>query len=301
MRRTTLTTIFSILALAAFFAVASIAVHAAEPNAKSAGDADGKRSGAATAKNYPQMVLASKPAGYWRLEEANGPNAFDETKQNHDGKYRGNVAFGEAGAFKQPTDKAVRFDGKSAFVEFPSDKAFSLPTSGKGLTVEVWMNPKTLEFKGETDDPYVFWIGKGEPGQFEWALRFYSRNSTRPNRISAYAFNRSGGLGAGAYVEEPLQPNEWIHIVACFDPGSKTNPKAGVSIYKNGVLRGGPATQKSALYSSFDIVPQAGTAPVRLGTRNFTSFFTGSLDEFAIYPRVLSAAEIMSHYRAARP
>lgn len=165
----------------------------------------------------------------------------------------------------------------------------------------MWMNPKNLEFKGETADPYVFWIGKGEPGQYEWALRFYSHQSSRPNRISAYIFNRSGGLGAGAYVEEPLQADEWIHIVACFDPGTKSSPKAGVSIYKNGILRGSPATQHGALYSSFDIVPESGTAPVRLGTRNFTSFFAGSLDEVAIYPRVLTATEIKAHYRAANP
>ena len=208
-------------------------------------------------------------------------------KQNRDGKYRGNVAFGEAGAFKQPTDKAVRFDGKSAFVEIPSDKAFSLPTSGKGLTVEVWMNPKVLEFKGETNDPYVFWIGKGEPGQYEWALPFYSRNSTRPNRISAYVFNRSGGLGAGAYVEEPLQPNEWIHIVACFDPGSKNNPKAGVSIYKNGVLRGSHATQKGAALTAATTSFRKQAVLGSTRDSQFHEFFAGSLDEFAIYPRVL--------------
>ena len=148
----------------------------------------------------------------------------------------------------------------------------------------------------EVDDHQV---GKGEPGQHEWALRFYSRKSSRPNRISAYIFNRAGGLGAGAYFQDTLQAKDWIHIVACFDPGSKQNPKAGVSIYKNGVLRGSPATQKGALYSSFDVVPESGTAPLRLGTRNRTSFLAGSLDEFAIYPRVLNAAEIAEHHRAA--
>ena len=120
----------------------------------------------------------------------------------------------------------------------PADKEFSVPTSGKGLSVEVWMNPSTLEFAGETSDPYVFWLGKGDTGQHEWAFRFYSRKSTRPNRISAYVFNRAGGLGTGAFVEEPMKANEWIHLVACFDPGTKANAKAGVSIYKgNGGTR----------------------------------------------------------------
>ena len=97
-----------------------------------------------------------------------------------------------------------------------------------------------------------------------------------------------------------MKVNEWMYIVACFDPGNKDKPGAGVSIYKNGVLRGSPASQHGALYSSFGINPQAGTAPLRLGTRNLTSFFAGRLDEVAIYPRVLSAAEIRAHYQAAQ-
>ena len=251
------------------------------------------------ATTYAEKVLASKPIGFWRLDELHGMNLIDALKQKHNGRYHGGVTLGQPGAIAQGGDKAVRFDGKSGYAEIPANKAFSQPTSGKGLSVEVWFKPALLEFKGETGDPYVFWIGKGEPGQHEWALRFYSRDSTRPNRISAYVFNRAGGLGAGAYVEEPVELNEWIHIVACFDPGSKSNPKAGVSIYKNGVLRGSPASQHGARYASFDIVPEAGTAPVRLGTRNLTSFFAGDLDEFAIYPRALTAAEVLDHYRAA--
>jgi hypothetical protein len=262
--------------------------------------ADNQKPAHPTSSNgYPQAVLASEPAGYWRFEETKGLTAVDSSKHGRDGRFHGTVELGQSGAFPIGGDKSIRLDGKSSYVEVPSSSAFSVPTSGKGLTMEVWVKPSALEFKGETKDPYVYWIGKGEPGQFEWALRFYSRKSTRPNRISAYVFNAKGGLGAGAYVEEPVQADEWVHIAACFDPGSTHNPKAGVSIYKNGVFRGGPANQRGALYSSYDIVPVGGSAPVRLGTRNFTSFFAGSLDEFAIYPRVLSAAEIMAHYRSA--
>ena len=84
------------------------------------------------------MVLASKPAGYWRLKET---NAFDETKQNRNWKYRGAVAFGEAGAFTRPTDKSVRFDGKSAFVEIPADTS-----SAVVLCQEVQQRQRNLRF-----------------------------------------------------------------------------------------------------------------------------------------------------------
>jgi hypothetical protein len=131
----------------------------------------------------------------------------------------------------------------------------------------------------------------------EWGLRLYSASSARPNRISAYVWNAEGGLGAGAYFQDGLKPGEWIHIVASFAPGTENTPGAGVAIYKNGQLRGSPATQKGALYSSYNVRPRKGPAPVRLGTRDFGSFLTGGLDEVAIYPRQLTAAEVREHYQ----
>jgi hypothetical protein len=188
------------------------------------------------AESYPEAVLASKPVGYWRLDEPRGPVALDLSGRKRDGQYRGGVTFQQPGAFAN--DRSVRFDGKTGYVEIPANTAYSVPTSRKGLTVEVWFNPAVLKFRGETNDPYVFWLGKGQGDEQEWALRFYSQDSTRPNRVSAYVFNRSGGKGAGAFVEEAVRANEWIHIVACFDPGDKNTKGAGVSIYKDGVLRG---------------------------------------------------------------
>ncbi|HWY87646.1 MAG TPA: LamG domain-containing protein [Gemmataceae bacterium] len=255
--------------------------------------------GGAVAGSYPKAVLASQPVGYWRLEETRGPVAADSSGHKENGQYRGGVTLQLPGAFAN--DLSAGFDGKTGYVEVPGSTAFSVPTSRKGLSVEVWFNPAALKFRGESKDPYVYWLGKGESAQQEWALRFYSQVSTRPNRISAYVFSRSGGKGAGAFVEEPVHANEWIHIVACFDAGDKNSKGAGVSIYKDGVLRGSPATQHGARYSSFDVVPHAGTAPLRFGTRNFTSYFDGGLDEVAIYPRVLTALEVQEHYRAARP
>ena len=66
---------------------------------------------------------------------------------------------------------------------------------------------------------------------------------------------------------------------------------------KNGVLRKGPP-DPGTLYGTYDIVPADGSAPVRFATRDGNSFFTGGRDEVAIYPRVLTGAEIMENYTA---
>ena len=60
------------------------------------------------------------------------------------------------------------------------------------------------------------------------------------------------------------------------------------------------------LYRSFQILPANGGGPVRLGTRDAAvrgsaanSYLIGALDEIAIYPRMLSADEILENYTTA--
>ncbi|HLJ83567.1 MAG TPA: LamG-like jellyroll fold domain-containing protein, partial [Candidatus Eremiobacteraceae bacterium] len=96
-----------------------------------------------------------------------------------------------------------------------------------------------------------------------------------------------------------LTQGEWIHVVASYDPGDASDPGAGVSIYKNGVLRASPLTSRGARYASYDIHASHGRAPLRLGTRDLGSFFAGGLDEVAIYPRVLSAEEVADNFAGA--
>jgi hypothetical protein len=255
--------------------------------------------GAAAASDYEKVVLAKNPVAYWRLGEARGPDALDSSANGHKGSYKGTPAFQERGAIQGDANTAVKLDGKHSHVEIADHKDFSQPTSGKGLTVEVWVRPDVLDFDGETNDPYVFWLGKGEARRQEWGLRFYSaRSKDRPNRMSAYMFNPEGGLGAGAYFQDKLTAGDWIHVVACFDPGDASTRGAGVHIYKNGVHRLGPPSA-GTLYNNpkWQIKPVHGTAPLRLGTRDTKSFLTGALDEVAIYPRVLTAKEILENYK----
>lgn len=255
---------------------------------------------------YSAAVLAKGPVGYWRLDESAGPTAAGASDSGIDGAYFGSPTFGEPGAIAVSADTAIGLNGFDSgdYVEIPDPDGalFSQPTSGAGLTVEVWMRPDALVFSGQTDQPYIHWLGKGGKSQHEWGLRFYSQNaSQRPNRISAYIWNPSGGEGAGAYFEDPnLQPGAWMHIVATYDPGDwTTDPPAGVTIYRNGVRQLGPPSS-GTLYRTFDITPAHGSAPVRLGARDDLTFtFAGGLDEVAIYPRVLTAAEILENFTAA--
>jgi hypothetical protein len=252
------------------------------------------------ADSYAQAVLSKRPAAYWRLGERSGQTAHDASNNHHDGTFRGRPAFGEPGAIRDDPDGAVAFDGRSDYVEIPDSLHFSQPSSDRGLTVEAWMRPDILTFPGETNQRYVHWLGKGDAGEFEWGFRFYSLDSpSRPNRISAYIWNAAGGEGAGAYFQDALIAGRWMHVVACFSPGDRSDANAGVSIYRDGSMRANPRTSRGARYSSYAIEPSHGPAPLRFATRDLGSFFSGALDDVAVYPRVLTGAEIADNYRAS--
>ena len=186
------------------------------------------------------------------------------------------------------SDRAYAFNGTSAYIEIADHNTFTVPTTG-ALSISVWMRPDVLIFPFDESTGYVHWMGKGVSGQHEWVFRMYSADNTelRENRTSFYMFNLTGGQGAGSYVQEPVTPGVWIHYVAVVSMAADT-----ITWFKNGVQKDQDPFQNS----QYNIVPGNGTAPVRIGTRNLTSYFQGAIDDVRFYNRVLSLAEIQQLY-----
>ena len=101
---------------------------------------------------------------------------------------------------------------------------------------------------------------------------------TRSGRISFYVFNLDGGLGVGSYFQDALTAGTWIHVVGAADA---TN----ASLYRDGLLR------KTEQYAP-KITPAHGSASLRIGTRDFKSFFQGAIREVGIWSRCLQASEV---------
>jgi hypothetical protein len=189
----------------------------------------------------------------------------------------------------------LNFDGAHTYIEIPDSPDFSLATTGQ-LTVSAWIQPETIEpgtliFPNTEGggESYVHWMGKGEAHRQEWTFRIYSadNNVGRANRISFYLFNLAGGIGVGSHYQDPsnpVQPGVWIHVVGAADAER-------VYIHINGLL------VQSKAYSG-SITPQHGTAPFRIGTRDFHSYFNGQIREVRLWNRLLSAAEIDALYNS---
>lgn len=264
---------------------------------------------------YSRTILEDSPVGYWRLNERRYTDpVVDESCNGRHGRFSvDKPTLSESGAIAFPENKAMAF-APEAYIEIPHSPDFSIQTSGRGLTVEVWMCPLTLNFPGEGQSKYIHWLGKGErkksshdDDKMEWGFRFYADDDPeRPNRISAYAWNPQGGLGAGAYYQGCLvKKNEWLHLVACYEhyECSCTN-RPGVQLFVNGEFVNGPPSPGTLYFNEgeWSVMPRSRTAPLRIGTRSATanSFLTGKIDEVAIYPRVLTAERIKTHFEVGK-
>jgi hypothetical protein len=193
------------------------------------------------------------------------------------GVVKGNVQF---------TDVAAVFDGKS-HIELPDHNDFSAATTG-GLTIVAFL---TIDnWKGAGASEYVHWAGKGKAGSHEYTFRHYvdggsGEAATRQGRVSFYAFNLAGGLGAGSYFQDAEEKVERV-IVGTLNAQT-------VSMWKDGVQR------DSDPLSGYSIKLANGGSPLCLGTRDTsTGFLIGKIRNVAVFNRVLSGAEIKAIHTA---
>jgi hypothetical protein len=209
-------------------------------------------------------------------------------------------------------DVYLQLTGVDSYVEIASIADYSIATTGE-LSVAAWIRPDTLNFPRWEGTGYVHWLGKGtgagDSGQQEWTFRMYNRDDTtenppRPNRISFYVFNPEGGEGVGSYFQDTLQQGSWIFVVGVAD-STRTYMYRDGTYRRCDTYRGASAGQCPIHYQpppndslQLEIDPIAASSPLRLGTRDFGSFFQGGLTRVRLWGRALNAQEISALYFA---
>ncbi|WP_300267268.1 LamG-like jellyroll fold domain-containing protein [Microbacterium sp.] len=242
---------------------------------------------------YDNAVLDDDPSVYWTLGAAASGGEADLGTAGITGTYSGSPS-----TTSLPNgDSATQFDGATQYFEAADADALSPTTTGE-ITIEAWIRPDALQFPNSESSGYVNWMGKGETGQYEYLGRMYSLTNTenRPNRISGYSFNTSGGLGAGSYFQDPVSTGEWIHYALVINTNNKGGafPNGYTKVYKNGVLR----DQDDLSIRGVTIVPERGDAPFRAGTRDFASWFEGAIGKIAVYDTELTPQQLSAHTAA---
>lgn len=219
---------------------------------------------------YGAAVFNANPDLYWRLDEASGVVAADSSFLG-----QRNGSFGSQVQLHQA---ALVNGGSSVLTTGSADSVVASPEGGSpaAFSTEAWFKTDTTA-GGKLTGYENTAIGSGS----NYDKQVYMTNA--------------GNLIFGVYVNGfqtvttpgTYNDNAWHHVVAVQDSG-------GMKLYVDAVLTGTNGTA----------VNQAYTGYWRAGGGNLNSwpeqpsnsYFTGNLDEVAIYPYGLSAGEVSTHY-----
>jgi hypothetical protein len=225
----------------------------------------------AAAGDYRSTVLSDGPVGYWRLGEATGTVAADETRQN-DGAYRGDVGLGAPGALGGVPNTAINLGGADQGVDVAD--APRLDGGLNDIAVEAWVKTTAnAEQVVVTKDAYV-----AEPS---WQLSVTDDDGLigRP-RMKVF----DGTSDQYAYGPSRVDDGNWHHVVVDVDRD------VGITIY----VDGGSATTRILTPGAFE---SSGNLLIGHARDIHYPDFRGTLDEIALYPRLLGQTEVEHHFR----
>jgi hypothetical protein len=269
---------------------------------------------------YDSLVLADEPVAFWEMSNPCGAEA-DLTGNGHIGTYNG----GSPNLVAMPDgSQVVDFNGSTEYMTVPSSTAFSIPTTHQ-LTWEGWIRPDVLQFTSASDTEgynYVDWMGKCHQYSptCEWEARMYNDSNPqyRCDRLSAYVFNPSAGLGSAAdwqpapavggsassCTSSILRPGQWLYVVGEYQtlttPAQCNSMYPGtINVWVNGVEQDFAQHEPTGCMSQYEIVPQALSSPLNIGTMTaHDTWFPGAVGKVAIYDHLLTQAQIDAHFTA---
>ena len=166
-----------------------------------------------------------------------------------------------------PTGTGLQVDGIDHYLVVPNAPALDLP--GDTLTMSMWVRLDQLPSElgagfaaiyDSSNDAYVFYLDRGNA-----ELRF---------KVTATGAARPG------IPEAALATDEWIHITGVYD-----GPNEEARIYMNGELM-------STVTGVLGTVRAGQTAGIGRQGDEEANFFSGGVDDIAIWKRVLTPTEI---------
>ncbi|HEY2773397.1 MAG TPA: LamG domain-containing protein [Candidatus Binatia bacterium] len=238
---------------------------------------------------FHQAVLADEPVLYFQLAETgNGATSVAANKGSlgidFDADYLGSPI---RGAGTESGDKGVRFDSEDDYLQTHSvapDGLGGNPTfSAEALfyvlpdgTASLWA-------------PFLHWGGADVDGTMKSA--WFSFQNGNPERLYAGFYN--GGLR----TVNDVPRGQWHHVVWVRQGGGAAN--VGTTLYVDGVS---VALENDPDLPADTATPNVFNTEFRINrARDFARFFTGSIDELALYDKALTQEQVAVHFAALVP
>lgn len=219
---------------------------------------------------YADVILATPNlAAYYRLGEPSGTTAEDSGPNGLDLTYRNTPTLGATGLLTDDADTAIEVNGSSQYADRNAHAALQ---GGSALTVECWIDGDTT---GNKCPVGLFGSGSDKGWWF--------------NNATKLGFWISTDGSAQVLVESPdnTVTGQTYYVAATYDGET-------MRLYVDGVEVATNTTPSGAIHT---VTTSGAFAVGRLGALS-ADYFDGTVDEVAIYNRVLTASEIADHYQA---
>jgi len=218
----------------------------------------------ASAVDYEQGVLADEPSLYYPFSETTGNRANSVAQSMSFGLVNGPILDIEG-----VVGSAIEFDGTQAMY----GTARSRPAAGisEDFSVSLWMKLG----EATSPDPYQSIVAKGSTA-YELAVN----SDTKTLR-----FSLRGGSGGDVdlHSDTALAVDTWVHIAAVYDFSA-----GEMRLYING-------QQDPSTAARVGTIGENGSH-LTIGSQGQSQYFTGMLDDLAIYPIALNEESIASQY-----
>jgi Concanavalin A-like lectin/glucanases superfamily/Bacterial Ig-like domain/Calcineurin-like phosphoesterase len=223
-----------------------------------------------TITGYREEVFADSPSGYWRLGEANGTTAADETASHNNGTYLSGVTLGVPGALFATPNTAARFDGVDDRVSMGDPANGSLDFGTGDFTVEAWV--KTTVNGEET-------IVSKQPSTAPYWQVTVTDDASHVGQVRATI---DAGTWRQAYSLPRVDDGDWHQVVVVFVRAS------GITIYVDGT--------SSRFTSGAATGDVSNSGPFLIGKATGYAYFRGDIDEVSVYRGALSAQQVEAHF-----
>ena len=233
----------------------------------------------------PADLTSYSPTLWTRFEEGTGTSIADSSGNGHTATLTNGPTFSTDVPVYVFSRYSVDFDGTDdyATIADADDLSFGNGSTDSAFSISAWV---------KMDDATNFRIAAKtvSTNNREWLF------TTDPNdKFSLTLYDPDAANSILSRYDTALTSFEgqWIHVCGTYD-GSGNN--SGISLY----LNGSPVATVEVTSGSYVAMSNT-AADVTIGRWNVSGYANGKIDEFAIIPSELSAAQITAIYNSGEP